>query len=178
MGELSVLVKRRLVRLPSQAVVYRQPPVYLPGVLRIDGRIILAIVEPVNQTLAVRVGLAQHEICEGQARDRAIEVGLSHGVQTGPIVHHLPVDTAADSDLMRTLDPTDVFIQRWVQSVVRLALERPPRFQSGTRRWSCSCTCRARRPEKWLRQSRSPAWTGRHRKSSRYWSDSRRCETN
>src|SRR6266566_4543712 len=105
---LATVVIRRQIRFPSHTVIQRQSWCHLPIVLRIERIVKLASVEPVLRALSKGQRTPQQEIAEDQSRRISVERRCTDGIDAGKIVQPLLIDGAAEPELMRSLDPTDV----------------------------------------------------------------------
>src|SRR5436309_1436742 len=105
---LAAVVVRRKIRFPSHAVIQRQSLVHLPIVLGIQRIIKLPRIEPILRALCKGHGTSHHKIGENYTRYVSVKRRRTHGIDAGEIVQPLLIDGAAEPELMRTLDPTDV----------------------------------------------------------------------
>src|SRR5438876_3635485 len=80
----------------------------LPTVLRIQRIVKLPRVEPVVCALIKRQRTSHQKITEEQPGDRPIERRRADGIDAGPVIQPLLENRSAESELMRSSDPTDI----------------------------------------------------------------------
>src|ERR1041384_1728519 len=106
MESLPVLPIHRQVRVPSDARVYGEPRIRLPGVLRIHAAVIAAKIVVIDTILRIRVRFAEHEIAQSQSGVRRGECEGSCGRGIGARVHERVDVVCAKSKLMLPAYPT------------------------------------------------------------------------
>ena len=100
------VVVGRQIRLPSHAIIQRQPRVNLPTVLRIQRIVKLPGVEPVTRALRKGRGKSHKKISKDRSghtsvcRSRTIERRCAHAVDAGPIIQPLLENRSAEPELM------------------------------------------------------------------------------
>ena len=107
---LATIVVRRQIRFPAHTVVQGQPRMHFPGVLRVQRVVKLPRIKTIDRALIERSGKAHHKVAQKQARLRSIKCRRADGVGAGEVVQPLLKGRSPESELVRSFDPTDIFM--------------------------------------------------------------------